>query len=92
MTVEVKGQTISTYLHGAVIDSWTDDRLRSGGVGFFSSQGERGRVMSMRLVHQADTLGRALAYVADPEPKKISNSAKGEAQSAKSLRGVSTEQ
>jgi hypothetical protein len=39
-TVAVKGNRFRTFIDGHVIDDWTDNRHRTGGVGFYSDPGE----------------------------------------------------
>lgn len=39
--MQVRGEQFTTLLNGQIIDTWTDTRLRRGGVGFFSEPGER---------------------------------------------------
>ncbi len=38
--LKVRGQQFTTFLNGQNIDSWSDSRLKKGGVGFFSEAGE----------------------------------------------------
>jgi hypothetical protein len=39
--MQVRGEQFTTLLNGQIVDTWTDTRLRKGGVGFFSEPGER---------------------------------------------------
>jgi hypothetical protein len=39
--VRVKGSRLTTLVNNQLVDSWTDQRLALGGVGFFSEPGER---------------------------------------------------
>jgi hypothetical protein len=59
MTVE--GQFFTLFVQGQVVDFWSDDRLKTGGIGFFSEKGEESRLESVRVVHQLDALGRLYA-------------------------------
>jgi len=45
------------------VDSWTDDTLRKGGVGFFAETGERARIYWMKIFKNDDFLGRVCAYL-----------------------------
>jgi hypothetical protein len=45
------------------VDSWTDDVLKVGGVGFFSEAGESARLYWMRVSKNEDWLGRICAYL-----------------------------
>jgi hypothetical protein len=49
--VSVKGNRYNTLINGQMVDSWTDSRFRSGGVGFFAEQGE---VAALRWVSITD--------------------------------------
>ena len=42
--MQVRGDQFTTLLNGQVVDTWTDNRLRRGGVGFFSEPGERSSI------------------------------------------------
>jgi hypothetical protein len=45
------------------VDSWTDDSLRVGGVGFFSDAGESAHLYWMKITKNQDWLGRVCAYL-----------------------------
>jgi hypothetical protein len=47
--VDVHGPQFSTYVQGQQVDVWTDDQLKSGGVGFLNERGERGRIKSASI-------------------------------------------
>ncbi len=47
--VDVKGAKFSTYVQGQLVDTWTDDQLKSGGVGFLNEREERGRIKSVSV-------------------------------------------
>jgi hypothetical protein len=47
--VDVRGPKFNTYVQGQPVDVWTDDQLRSGGVGFLNERGERGKIKSVAL-------------------------------------------
>ncbi len=38
--MKVRGSSFVTYLNGQVIDTWSDSRLKKGGIGFFADPGE----------------------------------------------------
>lgn len=38
--MSVRGNLFTTKVNGQIVDSWTDNRLKRGGVGFFSEKGE----------------------------------------------------
>jgi hypothetical protein len=58
----VKGTDFMASIEGQLVDFWHDDRLRTGGVGFFSDTGERARIYWMNVSHQDDFVGRVCAY------------------------------
>jgi len=58
VTVDVKGNRYRAFIEGQEADFWTEDRLKSGGVGFFSEAGERARVYWVRVESHGDWLGR----------------------------------
>ncbi len=62
--VDVRGSEFTTHVQGQLADYWSDDRFRTGGVGFFSTRGEQSRVRWVEVQHQYDTLGRLCALLA----------------------------
>lgn len=47
--VDVRGAKFSTYVQGQPVDVWTDEQLKSGGVGFLNERAERARVKSASI-------------------------------------------
>jgi hypothetical protein len=47
--VDVRGPKFNTFVQGQAVDFWTDDQLRSGGVGFLNERSERGKIKSVSL-------------------------------------------
>jgi hypothetical protein len=47
--VDVRGTKFNTSIQGQSVDSWTDDQLKQGGVGFLNERGERGRIKSVSI-------------------------------------------
>jgi len=47
--VDVRGPKFTTYVQGQQVDTWTDDQLKSGGVGFLNEREERGRIKSVSV-------------------------------------------
>jgi hypothetical protein len=47
----VKGKDFAVFLEGQAVDSWSDDRLPMGGVGFGSAPDDRARLYWMRLTY-----------------------------------------
>lgn len=62
--MEVKGDTFTTYVQGQVVDNFTDDRLATGGIGFFTPPGDRTLLRWVEVSYQYDFLGRLCALVA----------------------------
>jgi tetratricopeptide (TPR) repeat protein len=58
VTVDVKGNNYRAFVEDQEADFWTDDRLKTGGVGFFSEAGEHARVYWVKLESHGDILGR----------------------------------
>jgi hypothetical protein len=62
--VNARGGDFTLRAQGQVVDFWSDNRLRHGGVGFFCNRGERARLRWVEVSHQYDALGRLCAYLA----------------------------
>lgn len=62
--MNVHGGDFTVMAQGQVVDFWSDNRLRHGGVGFFCNHGERARLRWVEVSHQYDALGRLCAYLA----------------------------
>lgn len=60
--VNVHGDRFLTSVNGQVISSWSDQRIRRGGVGFFSDEGESATVKWVSLSERDSLLGRVLSY------------------------------
>ncbi|MGD0871713.1 MAG: hypothetical protein ABSB88_19340 [Bryobacteraceae bacterium] len=63
VAVDVKGNRVTTSIEGEEVDSWTDDSLKTGGVGFFSDAGESAHLYWMKITKNQDWLGRVCAYL-----------------------------
>ena len=63
VAVDVKGNRVTTSIEGEEVDSWTDDSLKAGGVGFFSDAGESAHLYWMKITKNQDWLGRVCAYL-----------------------------
>jgi hypothetical protein len=61
--LEVRGDAFSLYIQGHLVDYWTDTELPVGGVGLFSSPGEKARVAWIRVSHNTDSLGKMCALL-----------------------------
>jgi hypothetical protein len=62
--VNARGSDFTIMVQGQVVDFWSDNRLRHGGIGFFCNRGERARLRWVEVSHQYDALGRLCAYLA----------------------------
>jgi hypothetical protein len=62
--MDVHGDVFALSVQGQLVDSWTEPRLRKGGVGFFTARGEASRLLWVQVTHQYDMLGRLCAYLA----------------------------
>ncbi len=62
--VDVRGDDFALSVQGQMVDSWTEPRLKRGGIGFFSAKGEESRLRWVQVTHQYDMLGRLCAYLA----------------------------
>jgi hypothetical protein len=63
VAVVVKGNHLVTSIEDQEVDTWTDDSLPEGGVGFFGEAGESARLYWMRLTRNQDVWGRVCAYI-----------------------------
>jgi hypothetical protein len=71
--VRVKGDRFVTSVNGSVVDSWTDSRLRSGGIGFFTDRGEVASIMGLRVSEERSVLERIFlpAMLASPYMREL---------------------
>ena len=63
--VDVRGNRFVTSIDGEEVDSFIDNTLVAGGVGFFSEAGERARLYWMRVSRNDDWLGHVCAMLAE---------------------------
>jgi len=61
--MNVRGDAFRASVNGHVVDSWNDNSLRAGGVGFVSGQGEAARVRWIRVSERDDVIGRVCSYL-----------------------------
>jgi len=62
--MDVRGNGFTLLVQGQVVDYWSDDRIKTGGIGFFSAKGEQARLRWVEVSHQYDFLGRLCAFLA----------------------------
>jgi hypothetical protein len=65
--VDVKGNKFLTSIEGQVVDSWSDDRLKTGGVGFFTESSEKARLYWMKITKNSDFLGKLCSILVPKE-------------------------
>jgi len=80
--VDVKGNRVVTSIEGQEVDSWTDDALKVGGIGFFSEMGESARLYWIRVTKNQDWLGRVCAYLSGGSDTNIAELWPGEMPAA----------
>jgi len=64
VSLDVHDDTYLLAVQGKIVDSWSEPRLKRGGIGFFSPRGEESRLRWVQVTHQYDMLGRLCAYLA----------------------------
>jgi hypothetical protein len=64
VALDVKGTSFRAFIEDQEVDSWNDDRLRAGGVGFFSETGEHARLYWVKVSKNTDWLGRLCGMIA----------------------------
>jgi hypothetical protein len=60
--MRVRGDRFTTMVNGQAVDSWTDRRLRRGGVGFFNDPGERSILHWVSVSERESFLQRFLSF------------------------------
>jgi hypothetical protein len=65
--MDIRDDSFALSMQGQMVDSWSEPRLRHGGIGFFTAKGEESRVRWVQVEHQYDMLGRLCAYLAPYE-------------------------
>ncbi len=61
---DVAGSNFTTSVEGEVVDSWADDRLRAGGVGFFGSPGDKPSLYWIKVSNNDDFWGKVCGILA----------------------------
>jgi hypothetical protein len=61
--INVRGSSFSTTVNGQLIDHWTNERLLSGGVGFFSEPGAAILIGPVHVSYRDDFLGRFCSFL-----------------------------
>ncbi|HTP86326.1 MAG TPA: hypothetical protein VMJ34_05235 [Bryobacteraceae bacterium] len=60
--VSVRGDRFLTSVNGQLVSSWMDERLGTGGVGFFAEAGEKSAIRWVSVSERDSMLGRFLSY------------------------------
>jgi len=71
--VRVKGNRFSTVVNGRLVDSWADNRLKRGGIGFFNDPGERANLRWVTISERESFLDRFLTFGLLYTPMDITN-------------------
>lgn len=53
--VDIRGPRFSTYIQGQPVDIWTDNQLKTGGVGFLNDRGDRADIKGVSMSYLAGT-------------------------------------
>ena len=61
--MSVKGSDFTTSVNGQMVDSWSDQRLRRGGVGFFTEGAGRASLRWVQLTDRDTVVGRLLSHI-----------------------------
>ena len=69
--LEAHESEFALFWDGKLVDEWSDGRYPDGGVGLFSGNGERARVLWLEVSKQHDLLGRFCALLT-PDGQKAS--------------------
>lgn len=64
----VKGADFSTAVNGQMVETWSDESLRTGGVGFFADNGEVASLRYVQLTDKDTVIGRFLSYLGFMRP------------------------
>ena len=67
VALDVKGTRFRTFIEDQEVDSWNDDKLLAGGVGFFSESGEHARLYWVKVSNNTDWLGRLCGMLSGGE-------------------------
>jgi hypothetical protein len=63
VSMAVKGDRFSTMVNGRMVDSWSDKRLKTGGVGLFAEPGEVAAVRYVSVSDRNTFVGRLFSYM-----------------------------
>jgi hypothetical protein len=61
--VGIQGDNFTITINGQLVETWSDGRLKSGGVGLFAEKGELSHVRSIHVTENVDFLGWVCSQV-----------------------------
>ena len=64
IAMELKGRQFAASIEGQEVDSWSEDTLPAGGVGFFNEPGAHAKVYWVKVTNNDDLLGRICGSIA----------------------------
>jgi hypothetical protein len=64
IAMAVKGRRFAASIEGQEVDSWSDDVLPTGGVGFLSEAGSQAKVYWVKVTNNDDLIGRICGSIA----------------------------
>jgi hypothetical protein len=59
--MDVADQSFTLMVQGKVVDFWQEERLKTGGAGFFSAKGEQALIQNIHISHHDDAIGKLFA-------------------------------
>ena len=71
VSVDVSGNRFTASVEGQRVESWTDDALPVGGVGFFTEASERARLYWMKVTKNDDWLGSLCSFLAGNRAREV---------------------
>jgi hypothetical protein len=88
VAVDVRGRSVTASIEGQRIDSWSDELLAKGGVGFFSEAGERARLYWVKVSRNQDWLGTICSVLAGSVTERADGRMPGAPERRAPGRGV----
>jgi hypothetical protein len=79
VAINVAGNRLVTSIDGEEVDSFTNNTLASGGVGFFSEASDRARLYWMKVTANDDWLGHVCAFLAGDDAVRATAELRGPA-------------
>lgn len=74
ISMSIRGSKFITSINGQVVDTWTDQRLRAGGVGFFTQKGDLASISSVSVTTERSLWDRLFSsFILLPPVSMISD-------------------